>query len=1421
MKPMNGLLPLPAFHILALLTLLFQTLSPSLFPFPGALPAPEQSYPIQQSRPLHRARLLAEVAEPSPAPASAAAPAEAAPAAAAPYLTLTAAPLTLPAAGNDKALLSVTIHNSGAEVARRVRLFIEGSDYVAAGSIFVGDIAAGETRAVRLPLQLTGRRYTAPVHLLLTAAADNQTARPQTVTTLTFLPPGPQSLNALSYLSAPDGINADVRVEPLAARAAPHGAPVAADDPAFWLRFRLHNWPAIETGAASLLEWHLAEYAGEFPLDQTALQLTYQSAANNFVAVPIPFTYHEQRHTLSFAPRGDGTYTMGILSEPEPPSSWTPTYREPVVSLFQGSVSYQYLFLTPPGPNGFAPNLALVYGSGAGNGQTGKAQSDPAGFGWQLSGLVEIAQGLRLCGLGDSVCPALTYQDAEGVHTGELQFTLSLDGAGYALVHKDGAASNGNPGRYHARGLASLYVEMCDHDNATPSLVCSSEAGGNASEQVSRRYWVVKTGDNTTYRLGYTGNSEQEVVGMIPAADVENPAYLLPALRWQADYGHDRFDNFITYTYLEDPAPINQTDPADNYAFSPASYIDHIDYGLTTITFVYGATGALYNPDLNSRSLSWQTQHLTGINIEYDGQPVRSYALEKTAALHGHNNDNQYPNQTDWCTTDWEATSLTGWKHVMLTAITEYDAAGYPRVADKPDVTFDYVMRRTGQTFYDPPDGYFKFCYPYLDKVETLYHPAVQPTAQFTYNPDDDAHHLPYYANDGGPSDTNTHLSTVISQRLDSGWAADAPPQRTDFVYAQPDYGGRYVSSSGNSSNHYPLIFQGFHTATRLLFANETDTTPQLREINHFLAYNYNEDTGNENPALNGRLQAQEIQDSDQRLRRQTGNEWTLLDTGGSPQRQAVLMQTITIDILNGAVNRTEYVYDAYGHQREMREFGADLTGAVPVRTQETLYLANASAAAGGDTWLVNLPWRITTWNGLPGADVMIVSRMRLRYDDAGCETPATPPTIGLLTNQDSYLPDAGTPPCDDWLVTNNYYGGAGGGQGAWWQLTRVVDPSGRWQQTYWDSADPTRISQSENSIGATTYAYTDANTPWLLTGSKQPNGGAAAYAYDTFGRLLELYAPDGATGDPTLTTEYEYYDAGIDGVLPLAIAEITYLNDSGTQTAVTRTFYDALGRPLQQRSWGSSSDFGITLVDYEYNGRGQLTCQTAPVSGGAYTFNSALDCLAYDHTETQYNLFGQPTAVTTLDSVTAWQQALGQTQLTLNSLGQLHAAQQDTLGRWGTVEELNPTYDGFPTESGPFDLDTGHWSYANQNATVNPAFNLNGETVLKLKSNEVGGSGWHKLLWGSSYNLQPGNGVLLRFQLEQTNYEGRLSLSTSDLLNAVFVGLVFHGNQIYPDYNLGSGDQNFPGVALPQQAGVWYWLQMNVAADGVVSWRV
>ncbi|MCA9941285.1 MAG: hypothetical protein KC418_21740, partial [Anaerolineales bacterium] len=627
----------------------------------------------------------------------------------------------------------------------------------------------------------------------------------------------------------------------------------------------------------------------------------------------------------------------------------------------------------------------------AGNGQTGKAQSDPAGFGWQLSGLVEIAQSLRLCSLNNTVCPLLTYQDAAGVHTGDLQFSLSLDGTGYALVHENGAANNGEPGRYLARGLASLYVEMCDHDEAAPTPVCDNEAGGNAADQISRRYWVVKTGDNTTYRLGYTGESEQEVVGMIPDADVENPEHLLPALRWRADYGRDRFGNSISYAYLEDATPISQPDPADNYAFTPASYIDHISYGLSDINFTYSSTGSFYAPLLNGRVLSWQTKHLTGMAVEYDNQPVRSYVFTKTAARHGTGSANDYPNQTAWCQ-NWLADNLTGWKHVMLTAITEYDAAGNARVANRSDVTFDYVMQRTGQTFYNPPDGFFMYCYPYMDKVKTLYHPSGQPTVQFIYNPDNVR--FPFYSYD--PPDTETHLSYVTTQRIDSGWAADAPPRRMSFIYDQPAYGGRYVDAFGNDSNLFARTFQGFHTTTRQAFAQDTDTTPQLHEINHFLVYNYNEDTGNENPALNGRLQMQEIKDSDDRLRSQTDNVWTLLATGGSPQRQAVLLRTITTDKLNGAVNRTEFVYDMYGHQQEVREFGSDLGGTTPTRTQETKYLANISAVDGSDdVWLVNLPWRITTWDGLPGANTQIVSRVRLRYDGASCGAPSTTPTMG------------------------------------------------------------------------------------------------------------------------------------------------------------------------------------------------------------------------------------------------------------------------------------------------------------------------------------------------------------------------------------------------------------------------------------------
>ena len=151
----------------------------------------------------------------------------------------------------------------------------------------------------------------------------------------------------------------------------------------------------------------------------------------------------------------------------------------------------------------------------------------------------------------------------------------TYNGLGYELIHQAGKGSNGQPGRYYAQGHAGLYVELC---KGTFSGYCDIDEG-ETFDTTSDAFWRVKSADNTTYRLGFTSNSEQELFYPARAAGVDNKA-----LRWRVDTVTDRFDNEMGYTYHEDDYD-DWVHP--EYYHAPASYPHQITYDKYTVTFVY------------------------------------------------------------------------------------------------------------------------------------------------------------------------------------------------------------------------------------------------------------------------------------------------------------------------------------------------------------------------------------------------------------------------------------------------------------------------------------------------------------------------------------------------------------------------------------------------------------------------------------------------------------------------------------------------------------------------------------------------------------------------------------------------------------------------------------------------------------------
>jgi YD repeat-containing protein len=353
----------------------------------------------------------------------------------------------------------------------------------------------------------------------------------------------------------------------------------------------------------------------------------------------------------------------------------------------------------------------------------------------------------------------------------------------------------------------------------------------------------------------------------------------------------------------------------------------------------------------------------------------------------------------------------------------------------------------------------------------------------------------------------------------------------------------------------------------------------------------------------------------------------------------------------------------------------------------------------------------------------------------------------------------------------------------------------------------------------ATTY---DSNFPWLPATVTDSNAAVTRYGYDGHGRLTEVAHPGDALSNPTIN--YDYNDPPIDPSpdfsLPPSLDRPLYIETRHKDQlqATVRRVYDGLGRLIQEQQLGVDVDRGgyteqrNVVTTYDYDGLGHAVCQTAPydVSQQSIPNNYYYDhnCTDYDHTRTTYNGLRQPVTTTAPDGSVTSNLYFGRTSLSLNPEEQIGAATVDTWGQLAEVEEFDVNYDAFTDGS----FDTSGWYL---DGTRTQVTQLNGEDVLQVWGNKY----WEGIfVRRQTYDIPAGGGATFRFRLAATNQAGRIGLQTD---KGGHIGIIFHAGNIYPDYNIGAGDEDLDEASISQQAGVWYRAQIVVDKEGRVDWRL
>ena len=1131
-----------------------------------------------------------------------------------------------PAIATDAALgetlrIPVEITNTGNGVAENIRIETGSSLLADVSAMSIKSLGNGESIRVELPLEVVGRSVERAMPVRVMVSAEN-VLHPQSIQTeIQF------SARRITAQQTDGGtVNAEMWLERDLTRSNNQDAPLMV--------FALER---VEKGSADI----------EIPFQLADSKLTASELILDYIpeqgdTTRIPLRYNEKTNAIVFQPTGAGRYMLLNASSSawEDKAKWQPSFTEPTVAEFSGNVSWGQGIELPPASSGFQPTLSLGYSSSGANGAQAYAQSNAVGFGWSLAGTVDIQQTLSLCDSGVNACSNNIYEYNK--------YNLIINGTGYELIHEDGTSANGLPGRYYTQGNAGMYVEYC---KISTSSYCrdaddgDSHVNGASNLQTSGGFWVVKTPENSTYRLGYTANSEQQVIH--PHPDLVNDA-----MTWRTDIARDRFGNAIRYSYLEQLPPEVEDGTANNvWIHTPASYLASVEYdfpnadasageGRYRVDLLYQRVPELYGNVLYVREISWETSRLTHINVKVGNNTIRTYSLH-------HGSGDTGPNHIV-AGTNKPGSSLI--RYNRLDSISMTDADG----AINTIASFSYERLLSYKYKVDSSAPKHEILPLFLSTVGSPLRDtgSTEPTVSFQWQ----GHRYHWKELAGGSSSDlgwDRYINVAEQVATQTDWEADGPDRTVyyeydfsvnedeDFIYLQ------YDDLLPAGATQHVRILRGFSQVSRCLGA-PCDEEFDVKEANFYESFPLD----SADSTRTGRQHQRDVIRADGTEIARTEHTWSRLTGSYSKANQPILISTKSYNPQTNVGSRTAFGYDDFGNQTNIWEYGNDFSGSTPERTTHSRFVSNTA----GSNWLI-LPVYTESWDGPRNtADFSkMLSKQRIRYDNhVGCDNLyAQVPTDGLISKVEIYADGApANGHCADYIVSaENHYGE---NNDKWWQLSRTVLPSGAVKHTRWDSKD--RLSEeftvADGQTYKTTYTYGDTDMPWVPTLVEDARGAKTKYEFDGRGRLTKVWEPNSTNGElqtnPSVQMNY------LDDERPVYVEQILFPNDAENKKT-TRTFYNALGQPLQQISWSRTAD-DILVVDTDYDEFGRAICTTAPVSVALKTFE-VRNCEHYAHTLTNFSPLGVAYSAEGLDGVNSYAASLGRTSLAIDGNGYLSAS--------------------------------------------------------------------------------------------------------------------------------------------------------------------
>ncbi|HKU77549.1 MAG TPA: LamG-like jellyroll fold domain-containing protein [Pyrinomonadaceae bacterium] len=388
--------------------------------------------------------------------------------------------------------------------------------------------------------------------------------------------------------------------------------------------------------------------------------------------------------------------------------------------------------------------------------------------------------------------------------------------------------------------------------------------------------------------------------------------------------------------------------------------------------------------------------------------------------------------------------------------------------------------------------------------------------------------------------------------------------------------------------------------------------------------------------------------------------------------RNARVTKTVNIILDTGGnalAATTEMTYDADLNVTSTKQYGfvsitqstaqtSDHT-AIPVgtliRTTETDYLTNDPDYRARN--LLSLPTAMRVKNGAGS----IVAQSTITYDE-----PSSLPSYGTVTGWSDPQTDArgNATTTSHWLNTTSgnlqthiEYDQCGNPRKIWdARDTSLTNPSEIEYSSTYDFAYPTKNTSADpDGSGPLSALVTESvydKPTGLITSTKDANNQTTTFSYgDPLLRLKQVIRASNDTAAKNQTT-YDYNDSARTITVT---SDLTNFNDNQLKV---ETVFDALGRPVEKRTYEDANNYIITRSEFDVMGRAHKTS------------NPFLQGGTPDWTTTTFDALGRTTSVKTPDNAVVTTSYSGNTVTVADQAGKARKSVTDALGRLIEVYE-------------------------------------------------------------------------------------------------------------------------------------------------------